>query len=380
MKTLISIVITMSAMSIGALAQEKGASEKQPVAGVRELTGACFVRNGEGSKLEKLKLNEGIRAGQQISCIGDARLVIVFESTDAKKEVTQRMPDWFTVPNVAPVPPPAPAGASRPGGGQASIKDIEREIARRQGAPGALLKQAQQDSIKELEGYWDITIETPQGDRRALLVLEEKAGELIGAIRTAGGEVRFESVTVDNNEITFVLDLPSSIDASHWLPGQKRRSIYKGMIERGFMAGVATFDGLSTGRWSAVPHREVSEKAAEIEGAIAASGAPRRGTDPLSGTWTGDWGPSAADRNKVTVELKWDGNALKGTVNPGPNAVALQKCTFDPKTGAIHMEADAKNRRGNDIHYVIDGKVDGNTMTGSWSHDNRNGDFKITRE
>ena len=41
--------------------------------------------------------------------------------------------------------------------------------------------------------------------------------------------------------------------------------------------------------------------------------------DPLSGTWTGDWGPSERDRNQATVELKWDGKALTGTVNPGPN-------------------------------------------------------------
>jgi len=102
--------------------------------------------------------------------------------------------------------------------------------------------------------------------------------------------------------------------------------------------------------------------------------------DPLSGTWTGDWGPSASDRNPVTVELKWDGKTLTGTVNPGPNAVVLQKCTFDAKTGAVHMEADAKNRRGADIHYVIEGKVENGTMTGSWNHDNRKGDFKITKK
>jgi hypothetical protein len=102
--------------------------------------------------------------------------------------------------------------------------------------------------------------------------------------------------------------------------------------------------------------------------------------DPLSGTWKGDWGPSAADRNQVVVELKWDGKNLTGTVNPGPNAVELQKATFDSKAGAVHFEADTKNRRGNPIHYVIDGKVDGKTMTGSWSHDNRKGDFKITKD
>ena len=108
--------------------------------------------------------------------------------------------------------------------------------------------------------------------------------------------------------------------------------------------------------------------------------AQKSGPDPLSGTWMGDWGPSKEDRNQVTVEFKWDGKNLTGTVNPGPSAVEVQKATFDTKTGVIHFEADAKNRRGNTIHYVIDGKVDKGTMTGSWSHDNRKGDFKITKK
>lgn len=108
--------------------------------------------------------------------------------------------------------------------------------------------------------------------------------------------------------------------------------------------------------------------------------AQKPAADPLSGTWVGDWGPSPDDRNQVTVELKWDGKKLAGTVNPGPNAVELQKTSFDPKTGAVHFEADTKDRRGNPIHYVIDGKVDKGTMTGNWSHENRKGDFKITKK
>ena len=102
--------------------------------------------------------------------------------------------------------------------------------------------------------------------------------------------------------------------------------------------------------------------------------------DPLSGTWIGDWGPSDWDRNQVTVELKWDGKSLTGTVNPGPSAVELKKATFDTKSGAVHFEADATDRRGNAIHYVIDGKIEGGAMTGSWSHDNRKGDFKIKKK
>ncbi len=102
--------------------------------------------------------------------------------------------------------------------------------------------------------------------------------------------------------------------------------------------------------------------------------------DPLSGTWVGDWGPSASDRNQVTVELKYDGKNLTGTVNPGENAVKLEKCTYDPKTQAVHFEADAKGHSGQPVHYKIDGKVEGSTMTGSWNHDTRKGDFKITKK
>jgi hypothetical protein len=102
-----------------------------------------------------------------------------------------------------------------------------------------------------------------------------------------------------------------------------------------------------------------------------------------TGTWTGDWGPSPGDRNNVTLDLKWDGKALTGNVTGGTNIskpIPIQKGTFDAKTGAIHMEAEAPGRGGASIHYVIDGKMEGNTMTGSWNHDNRKGDFKITKK
>src|SRR5262245_25508286 len=108
------------------------------------------------------------------------------------------------------------------------------------------------------------------------------------------------------------------------------------------------------------------------------SASAQSGLDP-SGTWTGTWGPSPADRNNVTVVLKWDGKALTGTVNPGPNQVELMKTMFDSKTGAIHMEADVQRPGGGSIHYVIDGKVEQTGMSGTWNHDNRKGDFRITK-
>ena len=109
----------------------------------------------------------------------------------------------------------------------------------------------------------------------------------------------------------------------------------------------------------------------------------QRGSDPLTGTWSGDWGPNAADRNTVNVNLKWDGKTLTGTVqsvNYQRPDVTLQKATFDATSGTIHMEADAPNPRGGTIHYVIDGKLANGPMSGSWNHDGRKGDFKLTKK
>ena len=101
-------------------------------------------------------------------------------------------------------------------------------------------------------------------------------------------------------------------------------------------------------------------------------------SDPVSWTWSGDWGPSANDRNDVVLELTWDGSSLKGIVNPGPNAIELSSASFDPRTGAVTMEAEAQSFRG-PIHYTIEGTLDGDTITGSWGHDNVNGDFTIMK-
>jgi uncharacterized protein (DUF2147 family) len=111
----------------------------------------------------------------------------------------------------------------------------------------------------------------------------------------------------------------------------------------------------------------------------APEAAPAPDADPVSGTWKGDWGPSANDRNAVTLDLKLDGTNVTGTVNPATDAVPLTKGSFVRDTGAIMMEADAKGRGGATIHYVIDGKVEGTTMSGTWSHDDKKGDFKLTK-
>jgi hypothetical protein len=103
-----------------------------------------------------------------------------------------------------------------------------------------------------------------------------------------------------------------------------------------------------------------------------------KAADPLSGAWTGDWGPTPTHRNSVTLDLKWDGKTVTGAVNPGPNAIGFTNTSFDAKTGALHLELDAPST-GNKAHYIVNGVVEDGTLIGTWNHDSSKGNFRLIK-
>ena len=105
---------------------------------------------------------------------------------------------------------------------------------------------------------------------------------------------------------------------------------------------------------------------------------------PLKGSWSGDWGTGSGNRQHVVLNLNWDGKALSGVINPGPNSVTLTTATLDPATWTVHLEGDGKDKSGASVHYVIDGKMQNigaynRFITGTWTQGATKGDFKITR-
>ena len=98
-----------------------------------------------------------------------------------------------------------------------------------------------------------------------------------------------------------------------------------------------------------------------------------------TGTWSGDYGPDADRRDPVTLDLRWEGSNLRGTVHAGPRSLDISKGSFKPETGAIILEFDAQ-ANGRAVHYSVDGKVEGNHITGIWSRDDQKGDFRVTRQ
>lgn len=102
-------------------------------------------------------------------------------------------------------------------------------------------------------------------------------------------------------------------------------------------------------------------------------------TDPVSGEWVGQWGPSPSRQTAVTLELKWDGSNLTGTVNPGRDAIPLSKALFDPQSQAVTLELDGPNPDREIVHYVIKGTIEGMTMRGTFDRDGDAGTFQLER-
>jgi len=107
---------------------------------------------------------------------------------------------------------------------------------------------------------------------------------------------------------------------------------------------------------------------------------------PLVGTWYGDWGSTPQARHDVTVVITWDGKAIGGTIDPGPDAVPFKAATLDSSTWTVHIEAERPAKGATAaVRYVIDGKLANlgsynRTFSGTWTEGAAKGDFKLTRD
>jgi hypothetical protein len=117
---------------------------------------------------------------------------------------------------------------------------------------------------------------------------------------------------------------------------------------------------------------------------IAAPAFPQGGLQdgqghPLKGVWLGEWGPNRTSRNDVTIEMNWDGKAVTGSINPGPEAIPFSKAELNHNNWTVHLEAEK-----NGVRYVIDGRIENlgsvrRAIVGTWVQGNQRGDFRIQR-
>ena len=117
-----------------------------------------------------------------------------------------------------------------------------------------------------------------------------------------------------------------------------------------------------------------------------AAAVPAQEGHPVVGTWYGDWGSSPQQRHDVTVIMTWDGKAIGGMIDPGPDAALIKTATLDSGAWTVHIEAERPAKAGNAaVRYVIDGKLSNlgsynRTLAGTWTQGATKGDFKLTRD
>ena len=106
---------------------------------------------------------------------------------------------------------------------------------------------------------------------------------------------------------------------------------------------------------------------------------------PLTGTWAGDWGPSAADRTRVTIVMSWDGKTVSGLIDPGPNAVPIGSVFVDWATWTVRLEADGKDSSGQPVRISAEGRLEDigsyhRRIVGTWTQGGVKGDLRLTRD
>lgn len=102
---------------------------------------------------------------------------------------------------------------------------------------------------------------------------------------------------------------------------------------------------------------------------------------PLDGTWRGEWGNPGSPANHVVIVMKWDGETVTGSINPGPNSIDFDTAWLDASNWGVHIEATAAD--GDPIR--IDGTLSdigsrNRRVSGTWRVGDTEHAFDITRE
>ena len=118
---------------------------------------------------------------------------------------------------------------------------------------------------------------------------------------------------------------------------------------------------------------------------LAGAAAVAQEGHPLKGSWIGTWSGNTLHGNDVLLVLTWDGKNITGTINPGTDNMVIKNASLNPEGWVVHLEADAKDKSGAVVTYVLDGKIENLAMhnrgiTGTWKSQRGSGQLKINRQ
>jgi hypothetical protein len=100
-------------------------------------------------------------------------------------------------------------------------------------------------------------------------------------------------------------------------------------------------------------------------------------TDRISGKWGSD--------GQTLLDLKFDGDAtVTGTAyfrqRQGTYMTAIERGTFNPKTGALKLEGEFTGPQDAMVKYVIEGRVENDTLQVSYAIGGDKGTMTMQRQ
>lgn len=98
---------------------------------------------------------------------------------------------------------------------------------------------------------------------------------------------------------------------------------------------------------------------------------------PAKGSWSGYWGTSDADKHRVLLLLDWRNRQITGTINPGPNQVAIDKAELAVETWTLRIEAQMPDASGTRRPFVMNGQL---SNLGSWTNRRYSGTYAFGPE
>jgi hypothetical protein len=106
---------------------------------------------------------------------------------------------------------------------------------------------------------------------------------------------------------------------------------------------------------------------------------------PLSGTWTGDWEVGEGQRTHLTLVMSWDGKAVAGLVNPGPEAIPLTRVAVDWATWTLRIDGEQQRGDGKAVTMAAEGRLEDigsprRRIVGTWTQAEVTGPVTLTRE
>lgn len=106
---------------------------------------------------------------------------------------------------------------------------------------------------------------------------------------------------------------------------------------------------------------------------------------PLKGSWLGTWKSNDTHGENVLLVLDWNGESVTGVINPGTDNIRISEATLDPDRWVVRIEADAEDRSGRTLRYVIEGRIENlelanRSIVGTWENGRGGGAFEASRQ